>query len=85
MPLSWATMSILSYPTSAQVLPVTMIASKASPGHNKTIAVNEAYIAYGLPAGHVRVIHRSGARALLRGPKQLLCDIRCVVDVRGGA
>ena len=62
-----------------------MIASKASPGHNKTIAVNEAYIAYGLPAGHVRVIHRSGARALLRGPKQLLCDIRCVVDVRGGA
>lgn len=59
-----------------QVVPVTMIASKASPGHNKTICVNASFIAYGLPVGHIRVIHRSGARALLRGPKELVCDIK---------
>jgi enhancer of mRNA-decapping protein 4 len=59
-----------------QVNPITMINTDYALNHHRQIATNNAYICYGLKAGHIRVLSRASAvRALLKGHTAPLTDL----------
>jgi enhancer of mRNA-decapping protein 4 len=69
--------------------PVTRVATEAAEAHGRQVAASSEFIAYGLRAGHVRVLHRfSEGRALLKGHAAPVADLRFVGDgvlAAGGA
>jgi hypothetical protein len=69
--------------------PVTRVATEAAEVHGRQVAASSEFIAYGLRAGHVRVLHRfSEGRALLKGHAAPVADLRFVGDgvlAAGGA